>query len=141
MKVVYGFFLLALVFLGCFGYEFFLTTQLQSQVQTLENQNNELTSPKVVVLAYSWTDNNLYSFISVNCTLLNVSPNNATEVGVYVKAQIGTHIETQYWGIGMYNTPGTLEPWHTINEYNLELDYNSTEGNINVVWLEPTWLH
>jgi hypothetical protein len=139
MKVAYGFLLLALIFLGCFGYQFFVITQLQSQVTLLRDWNDLATRSNVIVLAYSWTTepyNSSMNAISVNCTLLNASPSFADEVGVIINAQFGTGY---VYNIGLVVEKNGLDPWQTKNEYNLIMVYNTTLGYLNTVWLEPTW--
>jgi hypothetical protein len=139
MKAAYGFLSLALIVFGCFGYQIYLVSQLQSQIRTLQNQNDAATRPKIIVLTYSWINEHYsqsYDRISVNCTLLNASPDNATTISIDIKAQFGTHIETYGWGVD-----DVLTPWQTKNYYDLGLIYNKTElGNLYVVWLEPNWI-
>lgn len=138
MRIAYGFVLLIVVIAGCFGYQVYLISQLQSQVKILQDQNDQNMRPKVIVLVYSWADEPYggnYYRISVNCTLFNASPDNATTIGIDIKAQFETHIETYGWGVD-----SVLTPWQTKNYYDLGLVYNKTElGNLDAVWLEPSW--
>jgi hypothetical protein len=145
MRIAYGFTLLIVIVVGCFGYEVYLISQLQSQVKTLQNQNDQNMRPKLIVLTYSWADEpwrGSYYLIVVNCTLLNASPENATNVFITIMAQFGTRIEEYSWEVD-----SVLTPWQTKTynkpldkNYDLELLYNKTyDGNPDAVWLEPGW--
>jgi hypothetical protein len=138
MKIFYGFVTLALVILACFGFQTYVIFQLQSQIRTLQSQNDQSRMPKVIVVSYSWKDvpySGSYYRISANCTLLNISSMNATDITVDVKAQFGT-------GTEFFQQPvdDLLEPWQTKNYYDLGFIYNFTDsGFAKAVWLEVGW--
>jgi len=140
MKIAYGFVLLIVVIAGCFGYQVYLISQLQSQVNTLQDQNNEIIRPKIIVLSYSWTDEqysgSLY-MISVNCTLFNASPKDAYSSGVFIKALFGNnHTEEEGYGAEF-----DFGAWQTRNYYDLNLIYDRVQlGLVENIWLEPHWI-
>jgi len=139
MKVAYGFLLVIVAVVACFGYQAYILTQLQLEIKTLQYQSNENIRPKVIVLSYSWTDkpyvSSLYNRTSVNCTLLNASPQNASKVDVTIEARFGTHTETIDWAVD-----DVLTAWQTKNYYDLGLIYSETLGNPDTISLQLNWI-
>lgn len=134
MNIAYGFALILIVLVGCFGFLTYQNLQLQSQITTIQQQYNEATKPNIIVLSYSWIVGP-YSvsenIITVNCTVLNASPTSAF-FGLSIYAQFNTETPTSSWEI-----LGGIGPWQTKNVYNITETYYKTDGTLQNVWVEP----
>jgi hypothetical protein len=141
VKVVYGFSLLMAIVIAFSSYQLYLITQLQSQINTLQVQSNKNTQSKIVVLSYSWTDEQYSGSryrISVNCTLFNPSPENASSLIIFIKAEFGIrHIEQE----AHPTEELVFGAWQTRNYYDLDLIYDRGQlGLVENVWVEPNWI-
>jgi hypothetical protein len=136
MRIIYGFILLAIVFVACFGVQSYLIKHLQSQLDNVQHQNDQNVRPKVVVLSYTWTLSSLApseNMVSANCTLLNLSPNTALNVKIDINVLVQN--ETITW----VRLLADFDPWHTENVYDIVVIYNSSLGAPLNVWLTPNW--
>ena len=135
MNIAYGFAIILIVLVGCFAFLIYQNSQLQSQVNTIQQQQYNTKKPNIVVLSYSWTDEPngpSENIITVNCTVLNASPVGATDFSLAIYAQFATETPTSSWDI-----PSGIGPWQTRNVYNLTETYNIAYGNLENVWVEP----
>jgi len=136
MSVAYGFVLILIVLFGCFGFLVYQNLQLQSRVNTIQQEQYDTTKPNIIVLSYSWTDEpngTSQVLITLNCTILNASPVGATSFGlsIYAQGQFGT--PTSSWEV-----PTGIGPWQTENFYDLTETYNTARNGILIsVWVEP----
>ncbi len=136
MRIIYGFVLLAIIFVACFGFQSYLIMHLQSQLDNVQHLNDESIKPKVVVLSYTWALSSydpLESMVSANCTLLNLSPTTAVNV------EIDITVSVQNTTITWVRTLADFDPWHTENVYDIVVIYNSSLGVPLNVWLTPRW--
>jgi hypothetical protein len=140
MRIMYGFVLLTVIFLACFGFQSYVIVHLQSQLDNVQYLVAQNFKPKIVVLSYMWavsSNGPSENMVSANCTLLNLSPTGAFNVQVDISVSVLNTTIT--WVHNVTASNQTFDAWHTENVNNIVVIYDSRLGAPSNVWLTPIW--
>ena len=140
MRTIYGFVLLAVIFVACFGYQSYVIMHMQSQLDDVQYVNTQNLRPKIVVLSYTWALSSYDSsenIVNANCTLLNLSPTGAFNVQVEIFVSLQNTTIT--WVRNVTESNQSFDAWQTENVNNVVLIYDSNLGTPLNVWLTPVW--